>query len=202
MTHPHPATRGLGAAHEQRRRDILEAVFAIVDEQGAGQVTIRNVAKAAGISPGRVQHYFATKDALLAAAFTAVNEAGAENVRRRLAAAGAEGDEAILAAILTELIPADPEHRRLARVAQAFEVYALPRPELRGRLGEDYDRLLALVAGLLPVGADSSSLAMELIALANGLGWMTVVGGADPSEGRRLVEGRLREIFAKGESSA
>lgn len=198
MSHPPAPTRGLGAAHEERRRDILEAVFAIVDEQGTGQVTVRNVAKAAGISPGRVQHYFATKDALLAAAFTAVNEAGAENVRRRLAAAGVESGEAVVAAILTELVPTDPQHRRLTRVAQAFEVYALTRPELRRRLRDDYDRLLALVAGLLPARTDSSPLAAELVALANGLGWMTVAGGADPAEARRLVEERVREVFAKG----
>ncbi|HLU27914.1 MAG TPA: hypothetical protein VKZ65_05710 [Glycomyces sp.] len=47
-----------GAACDQRRRNVLEAVFAIVDEEGIGQVAIRNVAKAAGISPGRVQREY------------------------------------------------------------------------------------------------------------------------------------------------
>lgn len=198
MTHRPPVTRGVGAAHERQRRNILEAVFAIIDEQGADQVTVRNVAKAAGISPGRVQHYFATKDALLAAAFAAVNEAGAENVRRRLDSAGVESGEAVVAAILTELVPADPGHQRLARIAQSFEVYALTRPELGRRLRDDYDRLIALIAGLLPLEAGASSRATELTALANGLGWLVVTGSAAVGEARRTVEERVREVFAEG----
>jgi AcrR family transcriptional regulator len=139
----HPHARGPGAAHEQQRRNIIEAVFTVVDEAGTGQATVRNVAKAAGVSPGRVQHYFKTKDALLEAAFTAVTEAGTENIRRRLAESGSDGEEAIVATTLTELIPVDEDHRRLVRVSQAFEVYAMSRPELRERLHDDYDRLIA-----------------------------------------------------------
>lgn len=191
---PHP-TRGPGASHERQRRDILEAVFTIVDERGADQVTVRNVAKAAGISPGRVQHYFPTKDALLESAFTAINEAGAENVGRRLATADPDDSEAVVAAILTELIPADEDHRRLVRVAEAFEVYALTRPELGRRLRADYDRLIALIAGLLPAGADGSATARELIGLANGLGWLVVTGNDTAERARRAVADRVRSVF-------
>ena len=52
--------RGLGAAHDERRGAILEAVFAIVDAEGTHQVSIRRVAERAGVSVGRVQHYFPT----------------------------------------------------------------------------------------------------------------------------------------------
>jgi AcrR family transcriptional regulator len=198
MTQHPPATRGPGAAHDQRRRDILEAVFAIVEAQGAGQVTVRNVATAAGISAGRVQHYFPTKDALLSAAFTAINETGTERVQQRLTETGTDDREGLVAAILIELIPADEEHRRLVRVAQAFEVYALTRPELQQQLAEGYSRLIALVAGLLPPRGDqdSPSAARELIALANGLGWLVITGTDTPGSARRTVLGRIRQLFA------
>jgi hypothetical protein len=71
-----PSGRSTGGHHARL------CLGAIVDGQGADQVTIRNVAKAAGISPGRVQFYFPTKDALLSAAFAAINDLGTENVRR------------------------------------------------------------------------------------------------------------------------
>jgi AcrR family transcriptional regulator len=195
MTERASATRGPGAAHDQRQRDIIEAVFAIVDGQGTEQVTIRNVAKAAGISPGRVQYYFPTKDALLSAAFTAVNDLGTENVRRRLAADADAGPEAVLAAVLTELVPADDASRRRMRIANAFEVYALNRPELAERLAEGYGGLAAFLASLLPAG-EAEDTAKELIALASGLGWMVVVGAHTPEAARRTVTGRLRRLFA------
>ncbi|GAA4902934.1 TetR family transcriptional regulator [Stackebrandtia albiflava] len=193
MTQPRPATRGPGATHDRQRHHILEAVFDIVDDRGTGDVTIRNVAKAAGISPGRVQHYFGTKDALLSEAFAAINDAGERNVGRRLAEVRPDDREAIVTAILTELVPDDDTHRRLLRVAQAFEVYALTRPPLARRLTETYGRLVDLVAGLLP--ADSSSTARELVALANGLGWLTVVGADDAETARRTVAARVRRVF-------
>ncbi|MFB9660142.1 TetR/AcrR family transcriptional regulator [Glycomyces mayteni] len=194
MTERPSTARGPGAAHDQRQRDIIEAVFDIVDGQGTDQVTIRNVAKAAGISPGRVQYYFPTKDALLSAAFAAVNDLGAENVRRRLAADAEAGPEAILAAVLTELVPADDAARRHMRIANAFEVYALNRPELTERLRDSYGSLAAFLASLLPAGAAEDT-AKELIALASGLGWMVVVGTHTPEAARRTVTVRLRQLF-------
>jgi AcrR family transcriptional regulator len=195
MTERPTATRGPGAAHDQRQRDIIEAVFAIVDGQGTDQVTIRNVAKAAGISPGRVQYYFPTKDALLAAAFTAINDLGTENVRRRLAADADAGPEAVLAAVLTELVPADEAGRRRMRIANAFEAYAINRPELAERLARGYGDLTAFLASLLPSG-EAEDTAKELIALASGLGWMVVTGAHTSEAARRTVARRLRQLFA------
>lgn len=195
MTERPTATRGPGAAYDERQRDIIEAVFAIVDGQGTEQVTIRNVAKAAGISPGRVQYYFPTKDALLSAAFTAINDLGTENIQRRLAADPAAGPEAILLAVLTELVPADDAGRRLIRIVNAFEVYALNRPELAERLADGYSDFASFLASLLPAG-EAEDTAKELIALASGLGWMVVVGAHTPEAARRTVTACLHRLFA------
>ncbi|RZS44887.1 TetR family transcriptional regulator [Herbihabitans rhizosphaerae] len=205
MADEHSPVRGVGAAHDQRRRDILEAVFSIVDSAGADQVSIRHVAEAAGVSVGRVQHYFPSKDALLTEAFAAINDLGTRRVQERLAAEGATDDpRRALHAILAELIPHTDEDRTLFRVAQAFETYALTRPSLKDRVTEGYDQLAALLALLLRSAtgehATEGSLRPEahaLLALAIGLSGLTLTGNLTPREAGRIVTTHLDDAIAK-----
>jgi AcrR family transcriptional regulator len=174
--------RGLGAAHDERRGAILEAVFAIVDTEGTHQVSIRRVAERAGVSVGRVQHYFPSKDDLLTAAFTAINDLGAARVQARLA----ESAEPAVA-LLTELIPATDEDRRLFRVAQAFETHALTDPELSARLRRDYDELIGLLTTMV------GDRAVELLALALGLANLTLTGNLTADQARAAVRSGIEK---------
>lgn len=71
--------------HAQRRTEISHAVWAVVARNGLDAVSLRTVAAEAGISAGRVQHYFATKDEM-------VLEAAREMARAaELAARGGAG---------------------------------------------------------------------------------------------------------------
>ncbi|WAP50702.1 TetR family transcriptional regulator C-terminal domain-containing protein [Arthrobacter sp. ATA002] len=54
---------------------ILTAVQEILMSRGIEEVSIRNVAAAAGVSVGAVQHHYKTKDELLMAAMDQVSEA-------------------------------------------------------------------------------------------------------------------------------
>lgn len=174
--------RGLGAAHDERRRAILDAVFAIVDTEGTHQVSIRRVAEQAGVSVGRVQHYFPSKDALLTAAFTAINDLGAARVQARLADSS---EPAVV--LLTELIPATDEDRRLFRVAQAFETHALTSPELSARLRQDYDDLIGFLTTLV------GDRATELLALALGLANLTLTGNLTAEQARAAVRSGIEK---------
>ncbi|GAA1127006.1 TetR/AcrR family transcriptional regulator [Citricoccus alkalitolerans] len=51
--------------HEQRRGEIALALWQVIHEHGIDGVSFRAVAKAAGVSIGRVQHYFTSKDELV-----------------------------------------------------------------------------------------------------------------------------------------
>lgn len=51
--------------HEQRRGEIALALWQVIHEQGIDGVSFRAVAEAAGVSIGRVQHYFTSKDELV-----------------------------------------------------------------------------------------------------------------------------------------
>ena len=51
--------------HRQSRTEIAYTVWAVIAEDGLDAVSMRRVAAEAGISLGRVQHYFTSKDELL-----------------------------------------------------------------------------------------------------------------------------------------
>ncbi|MFC9692041.1 TetR/AcrR family transcriptional regulator [Kribbella sp. NPDC056951] len=172
--------RGQGAAHDERRTAIVEAVFALVDTGGVDQVTVRRVADQAGVSIGRVQHYFPTKDDLLHAAFTAINDLGAARVQQQATAEPAD----VLHAVLTVLIPRTEDDRRLFRIQQSFETYALTNPELAKHLKQGYTDLAALFTLLLD---GQQAEAQQLLATAIGLSTLVITNTMTPGQADRIL---------------
>ncbi|SEL16967.1 TetR/AcrR family transcriptional regulator [Roseovarius nanhaiticus] len=54
---------------DQRREAMIDAMLAIIAEEGITAATTRAVAARAGVTPGLIRHYFDSKDALLSAAY-------------------------------------------------------------------------------------------------------------------------------------
>lgn len=110
-----------------RSATLIGALLRIVAEQGFDQVSVRQVATAAGVSIGTVQHYFPTKDQMLAAAFAEV----AQGIRRRIEAVPL-GDDVHdnLSRVLQELLPLDRQRKVEARIQVAFSAAAANSPEL------------------------------------------------------------------------
>jgi AcrR family transcriptional regulator len=50
---------------EQTRERLLEAALTLMQEKGHGQLSVHEVARAAGLTAGAVQHHFATKATLM-----------------------------------------------------------------------------------------------------------------------------------------
>ncbi len=106
---------------------ITEALLGIAAERGLDQVSVRQVAAAAGVAIGTVQHYFPTKDAMLTAAFTEV----VRRIRERVAATVLGPDvRRNLAAVLRELLPLDDHRAAEVRVQVAFAARAATSPAL------------------------------------------------------------------------
>lgn len=59
---------------EERKRNILETAMALFVERGYEAVSMRDIARAAGITPGLCYHYFDSKRKLFAAALEAYAE--------------------------------------------------------------------------------------------------------------------------------
>ena len=64
----------MGEIRQHRLRQLTDVVLGITATGGLDQVSVREVAGAAGVSIGTVQHYFATKDEMLVFAFRQVVE--------------------------------------------------------------------------------------------------------------------------------
>ncbi|MFI7444829.1 TetR/AcrR family transcriptional regulator [Nonomuraea indica] len=60
--------RGRRPGNPQTRREILEAAMESFKAHGYGGTTIRGVARAAGVDPALVMHFFGSKDGLFSAA--------------------------------------------------------------------------------------------------------------------------------------
>jgi AcrR family transcriptional regulator len=69
-----PLALDTAARVEERRAQILEAAARVISERGADGTRLVDVARKAGVSIGLIQHYFNTRDELMAEAFDYFNE--------------------------------------------------------------------------------------------------------------------------------
>ncbi|GAA3754291.1 AcrR family transcriptional regulator [Spinactinospora alkalitolerans] len=161
--------------HQARRREIIEATWELIAEQGIDNVSVRDIAKAASYAaPGALNHYFGSKDQLLAAAYQLVCDRTDERIAE--VTAGRTGLEA-LELMCGEIVPADPLTRIEARVALSFWQRAQHEEALRsiGRTAlaswkqQIVDYLEAATADGEIRPAAPSLIADQLIALMMGL---------------------------------
>ncbi|UBU08642.1 TetR/AcrR family transcriptional regulator [Nonomuraea gerenzanensis] len=198
-------TRGPGAHHEERRNQIADAVLAVVADRGLAAVSLTEVAARAGISPGRVQHYFPAKRQLIEAAFERGNALGGARVRERV---GRDLDAAeprlVLTVVLTELIPYDATTRAHMRVRQSFHAFAFADEEIAARLrvlyAQFHRRLSDLVgadqrAGRLPAGLDAHRAAVTLVALAEGLAANVLIDVTPAATARESVLAAIAGLY-------
>lgn len=57
---------------ERRREALITAAMDIIAESGPAAATVRAIAERAGVTPGLIRHYFATKDELTRTAYVAM----------------------------------------------------------------------------------------------------------------------------------
>lgn len=197
-------TRGVDARHDERRAEIVEALLRIIGEHGLDAVSVRDIATAAGVSVGRVQHYFPTKDLVLQAAFERVNELGGERVRAHIAETGDSSPRAVLHAVATAMLPVDDEHRRAIQIGIAFTARAIVQPDFADRLRTGYGELHQLIALLLGRARDAGETAPDLdpgheaavlLGLLEGVSGQTLVGHHTVDAALSVVERHLDRLF-------
>ena len=103
--------------HDERREELVRAVWRIIAERGIDEVTIREIAREAGYSSGALGHYFENKDDLLVTAFRISHE----HINARY-------DEEIdtpvqydaLRAVLFDNLPLDEQRELETRIEMSF----------------------------------------------------------------------------------
>ncbi|MFS8099426.1 TetR/AcrR family transcriptional regulator [Lentzea alba] len=180
--------------HDERRRQIGDAVCRLIATRGLDAVSLRHVAAEAGVSMGRVQHYFATKDEMLMFAFDLISE----RVAARLGAVDSDDPAVCLRAILLELLPLSEAARAEAPVLAAFLAQAVVEPRLGLPLHEGNGAMVAWLAGMITAvrpGGDSAKDAMVLLAFVDGLMMQVLIGQVSAEAAVELVDHQLALVL-------
>ncbi|MFI7600075.1 TetR/AcrR family transcriptional regulator [Actinoplanes sp. NPDC049681] len=180
----------------ERRTRIADALMRVAADQGLEAVSLRHVAAAAGVSAGMVQHYFRTKDEMMAFALGVVRDRAQARVSAAVARLGdAPPPRLLLRTIITAVLPLDDESIADGRVALAFLAYTAVRPAAASPLREDTAQMTAFFAGLLP-GPGAAEAAAGLLAMMEGLGVYLLGGHYDPQRALAALDAHLGLLFA------
>lgn len=150
--------------HDERRRQIIEALWRITVRGGLERASFRVIAREAGVSVNLIQHYFGTKDQLLVAALELLGRRAVRRIQARTAALGdAPTERAVLEAIFGEFFPDDEVSRTTMLLFIVFEAAALSHTGLaRAEAREMTGGLFTTVADLLR-GAQAAGRAADAI---------------------------------------
>ncbi|MEU3644428.1 TetR/AcrR family transcriptional regulator [Lentzea sp. NPDC034063] len=192
--------------HEEKRRDLAEALFRIASTRGLQSVTLRAVAAEAGVSMFQIQYYFPTKEEMLRHAWQRITELGAERAGQRIAEAMRTGDErAVMRACLLAVLPTDERSRMLCAVQIAYFAMDVTRggqaPDQQAMMPY-LVRLLADQLGLarkrdrVPAHLDLQLEADALATMTAGLLSAMLVDAYDADQATRIVDYRLDQLFS------
>lgn len=188
--------------HEERRRELAEAVWRVILRDGVEGVSVREVAVEAGWSAGSLRHYLGTKEELLASAARLLEERVVERNNDR--PDGLSPRESVRA-LLCVVLPLDEERRVEVRIWLAFANRSLVDPKIadrfRGILFDGIREMCAKIThdmaalGILTPGRDPGIEARRLHAVVDGLAMHGLLGRIGEEEILSLLDAHLDEIF-------
>jgi AcrR family transcriptional regulator len=161
--------------HEERREELIAAVWRVIARDGLDASTIRAIAKETDSSAGALSHYFKDKDDILTFALKLSHRRIRERQNRKLD--GLKGVEALRELVLDNL-PLDEERELETRLEVGYWARSLTRPEVRKVQGTEaavlHKRMVALIieaqrGGDMDGETAASTIAERLLALIDGL---------------------------------
>jgi AcrR family transcriptional regulator len=178
------------ADHEQRRRQIADALVRIAATRGVHNAGMREVAAEAGVSVRLIQYYFGTKEALLRFTMEYLAREFAERARARFrpssGPAGSPSPRAIIDAILAEALPTDEDSRVFNIVYSSYAALSLTDPayaiDTLMHASDVVEKVVAdqltraQQAGQVPACVDARAEATGLLAMSAGLGTSVLAG--------------------------
>lgn len=113
--------------HEERRHQVLAAVWRVIERDGIEGTTVRKIAREAGYSAGILVHYFEDKDDILTSALRLSHERTRERWAEKLD--GRSGLEA-LRELLLDNLPLDEERSLETRLEISYWARALSSADI------------------------------------------------------------------------
>jgi AcrR family transcriptional regulator len=195
--------------HEERRRQIADALLRAAATRGLHATGMREVAAEAGVSLRLVQYYFGTKEELLLFATQQLAAQFGERALTRIRQ-GKQGDvpaspRDVIAAILAEGLPTDDEKRTFTVIYTAYLALSLTDPALAiTPLVKNSNAVIDVVAaqlraaqaaGRTPAHLDPDTEAVGLLAMSAGLGTSVLVGQSSPEQAQAVIDYHLDRLF-------
>jgi AcrR family transcriptional regulator len=199
MAQSRPALRKAEAS--VRRQQLIEATIAVLAARGYAALTIADVARQAGLSPGIVIFHFTSKDGLLAAALTALAEEYRNHWQGALRRAGPAPADRLTALLLSDFDTTVFTPERLAAWI-AFWGEAQGRP-VYDQICSSHDderraSLEALCGALCAEGGydhDPRLVMRALDAMSDGL-WLALAASAARQPGRLTAAHAQKTIIS------
>jgi AcrR family transcriptional regulator len=188
--------------HQQRRREIADALLRVVGVGGLHGMSLREVAAEAGVSLRLVQYYFPTKEQLVlyTASYLAVrlSEQAASKVRD---AGPAPTPREVIEATLVALLPTDSDTRRYHLANAAFAVLAMTDSTVAAQAvlsGPDAreELLVSQLRLALEPPADPRAEAVGLLAMSEGLGNSVLSGARNVEDALVVLRHHLDRLLA------
>jgi AcrR family transcriptional regulator len=195
--------------HEERRRQIADALVRTAATRGLHATGMREVAAEAGVSLRLVQYYFGTKEELVLAAMQQLAAQFSDRVLARIQSIKETGSPAsprdVIAAILTEGLPADDERRTFTIVYTAYLALSLTEPALAiAPLARNSDVVINVIAAQLraaqaagdtPAHLDPDLEAVILMTMSAGLGTVVIGGHSSAEQAQAVIDYHLQRLF-------
>ena len=203
--------------HQERRRQIADALLRVAATRGLHATGMREVAAEAGVSLRLVQYYFGTKEELLLAAMQHLAAQFGTRAMARLSRLKETQSPVrprdVLAAILTEALPANDEMRTFYVIYTAYLALSLTDPALPiTPLVKNSDAVLdvmaaqlraAQAAGETPIRLDPGLEALSLMAMSAGLATSVLGGQSSADQAQAVIDYHLDRLFpAPGQRDA
>jgi AcrR family transcriptional regulator len=195
--------------HEERRRQITDALLRTAATRGLHATGMREVAAEAGVSLRLVQYYFGTKEELLLAAMQHLAAQFSDRVLARISRLRETEipvrPRDVIAAILTEALPADDERRTFTVLSTAYLALSLTDPAMAikplARNSSIVSDVIAAqlraaqAAGDMPDRLDPDLEAIGLLAMSAGLGPSVLAGHSSPDQAGAVIDYHLDRLF-------
>lgn len=170
--------------HQERRREIVEAVWRLLERGGVEAASVRGVIAETGLSSGSIRFFFSTQAGLHQFAMSSL----AERVQERIQGATAESDlKERAVAMVSELMPLRDDTAREFRIWMAFVAKARHDPELARIVSEQATAIREFLAKILA----------DLVAL--GLRAPGTAGDDDVANLNAVIDGLTFELLTAPE---
>ncbi|MDP9843411.1 TetR/AcrR family transcriptional regulator [Streptosporangium lutulentum] len=190
--------------HDERRRQLTEALLRIAGTRGLQAVSMREIAAEAGVSLRVVQYYFTNKQALLESGLTELGARMDRRVKQRAATMGELTPRGVFAAVLGTILPFDEQSTLDSMAWTAYYTAALTDPALAAvglTLPNALENFLtvrltaAQQAGDIAPDRDPRTEVASLLALANGLTSSVLSQQRSHEAAAKIIDYHLDRLF-------